>query len=128
MKPEEKTHLVDQITAAVAAHSMWKQRLSRAIASGTIDMSVETIRVDNQCAFGKWLYSPSIPPDVKQSEDYQSVLKLHAEFHKVAARVAELALAGKKQEAESLMQLSGDYTRASSVLTQAMTRWKRNLI
>ncbi|MCS6809324.1 MAG: CZB domain-containing protein [Bacteroidota bacterium] len=127
MNPEQLTHLTDQITAAIAAHGMWKQRLRNAIATGATDISLETIRADNQCVFGKWLYSDTIPQHVKNGEDYQAVLRLHAEFHKVAARVAELAVAGNKVEAEGLMQLGGEFTLASSKLTQAMMKWREKL-
>ncbi|MFN3680476.1 MAG: hypothetical protein ACK4VP_00360 [Nitrospira sp.] len=39
----------------------------------------------------------------------------------------ELALAGKKQEAQQLMGLDGDYAKASSQLTAAMTAWLQSL-
>ncbi len=127
MNPEEKSRVEEQITAAIAAHAMWKQRLRIAIQTGATDISVETIRVDNQCVFGKWLYSDSIPPRVKQSPEYQKVLKLHADFHKVAARVAELAISGRAAEAETLMKVNGEYAIASAQLTQAMTDWKKKV-
>lgn len=44
---------------------------------------------------------------------------LHAEFHKSAARVVELALAGKKAEAHDLMApVGGEYTKISSKLNK----------
>lgn len=117
----------EEITKAIAAHGMWKARLNQAIATGTIDVPVGTIEMDNQCAFGKWLYGPTLDANDRTSTHYKNVRALHAEFHRTAAKVVELALAGKKQEATNLMSLDGPYTKVSSQLTAAMTAWLKSL-
>ena len=86
---------------------------------------METIRQDNQCVFGKWLYGPTHTAAEKASSHYKAVKDLHGEFHKTAARVAELALSGKKAEAEAMMALGGQYAAVSGNLTQAMMAWKK---
>jgi chemoreceptor zinc-binding protein len=116
-----------EIDKAIAAHGMWKTRLKDAIEKRKIDTPAETIRVDNQCAFGKWLYSPALNSVDKASEHYKTVKDLHAEFHKTAAKVVELALDGKRIEAEKMIALDGDYAGVSSKLTSAMMGWKRSL-
>ncbi len=116
-----------EIDKAVAAHGMWKTRLKMAIETGTVEVPVETIKQDNQCAFGKWLYGASLTAGDKTSTHYKSVKELHAKFHKSAARVAELALAGKKSEAEALMALRGEFSDASADLTAAMIAWKKSV-
>ncbi|MCX7960629.1 MAG: CZB domain-containing protein, partial [Burkholderiales bacterium] len=105
--------LKDEISKAIAAHGMWKTRLKTAIATGKLDTPLEKIRADNQCAFGQWLYGTSIAPKDKSSAHYQNVKALHAEFHKVAARVADLAQKGDRAGAEALMSLGGEYTAVS---------------
>jgi methyl-accepting chemotaxis protein len=119
---------LQQIVEAIGAHGMWKQRIRQAIETGHIaEISIETIRADNQCAFGKWLISNELSASDRQSEYYKNVQRLHTDFHLVAAKVVELATTGKKADAEAMMELGGEYATASSVLTQVMMAWKRNL-
>lgn len=117
----------EEIIKAISAHGLWKTRLSQAISTGKTDVSVETVRTDNQCAFGKWLYGPTLDPKDKLSPWYQEVKKLHAHFHETAAHVLELALSGKKQEAQALLSIEGEYAKISSQLTTAMSSWAKSL-
>ncbi|MCA1957940.1 MAG: CZB domain-containing protein [Nitrospira sp.] len=117
----------DEINKAIGAHGMWKTRLSQAIETGRTDMSVDAVRVDNQCAFGKWLYGSTLNEQDKNSVHYREVRALHAEFHKTAAKVLEYAMAGKKQEALQLMAIEGDFAKISSKLTASMSAWSKGL-
>jgi methyl-accepting chemotaxis protein len=116
-----------EIDKAIGAHGMWKNRLKQAVDTGRIETPVDTVRMDNQCAFGKWLYGATLTAADKQSAHYGTVKGLHAEFHAAAARVMELATAGKKHEAEKILALDGDFGRISSKLTNAMMAWKKAL-
>jgi hypothetical protein len=116
--------LADQLNAAVSAHAAWKVRLAQAIASGASDFAVPTVRLDNQCPFGKWLYG-EIDPTLKRSPDYEKVRALHASFHVAAAGVLALALAGKRVEAEAAMAPGSEFARVSTQLTLALTAWQR---
>lgn len=49
---------------------------------------------------------------------------LHAKFHVEASDVLDLALKGKKKEAEERMSATGIFAKYSSALTAAMIRWK----
>jgi hypothetical protein len=113
----------EEIQKAIGAHGMWKMRLSTAIATGKLDAQVADVRADNKCAFGQWLYGDSFPTAERNTEDYKKIKTLHIEFHKTAAQVAELALAGKKDEAKALVD-TGAYKKISSDLTAAMMSWK----
>lgn len=117
----------EEITKAIGAHGMWKTRLTQAIETGKMDATVDTVRVDNQCAFGKWLYGATLDAKDKTSSHYEEVRGLHAKFHQAAAQVVELAVAGKKREAQQLMSLEGEYTKVSSKLTAAMSAWVKGL-
>lgn len=114
---------IQEIDKAIAAHGMWKVRLKSAISTGTSEVPVATIRVDNQCPFGKWLYGETLSASDKATPSYKAVKDLHAEFHKVAAKVAELAVSGKKDDAENI--LSQEFAAASVKLTAAMMEWKK---
>lgn len=115
---------IEELDKAIGAHGMWKTRLKVVIDTGKSDVSVETIRQDNQCAFGKWLYGNTHTAVDKASSHYKKVKELHAQFHVTAARVAELALKGKKAEAEAMMASGGEYSAISANLTRAMMEWK----
>jgi hypothetical protein len=97
----------------IGAHVMWKQRLTSFLAGeSTEDLDPETIRLDDRCALGKWLYGEGSA--VSELPRYEEVRGLHAQFHQYAADVVNLHLAGNSAEAEKLLQ--GDYSRLSEKL------------
>ena len=108
---------------AIAAHSAWTTRLRAAIAGGNLEMPVSTIRSDNQCQFGKWIYGPEHSPAERQSGNYRTAKQLHAQFHEEASKVAQLAAGGHQPEAERAMDSSSEYTRVSSALMNVLNKW-----
>jgi Chemoreceptor zinc-binding domain len=117
-----------EIDQAIGAHGMWTARLKMAIASGTSDTPIETIRKDTECAFGRWLHGPGLAEVEKEGLPYREVRDLHARFHEFAAQVAEFAQAGKQNEAEQMMATGGAFTEASRRLTQAMVAWRKLIL
>ena len=117
--------IADEITRAIGAHAMWKNRLRNAIAEGRSDWTADKIQPDNLCDFGKWLYS--LPASDKSSEHWKKVQSLHAGFHQEAARVMELALKGHKDEAKSAMTSGGAFASCSANLTEAMLIWRKGI-
>ena len=116
---------VDEISKAIGAHAMWKQRLRDAIDTGKSEFSASNVKPDNLCQFGKWLYGLS--PTDRTSAHWTTVKDLHAKFHATAGAVLELALQGKRQEAEKAFGLNSPFANASSDLTSAMMRWKADV-
>jgi chemoreceptor zinc-binding protein len=112
---------VEEIKKAVGAHGMWKQRLKQAIDSGKSDFTVDRVRVDNMCDFGKWLYS--LAASDQTSAHWKSVRELHAKFHAEAAHVLSLAVSGHKQDAEKGLATGSNFAKISSELTGAMMKW-----
>ena len=117
--------LSEEIMDAVGYHGNWKQRFRQAIETGTGDFVVEQIKNDNQCDFGKWLYSLSA--DEKNSSHWSNIQQLHAKFHIEAARLLKLATQGRQQEAMDAMLIGNDFARLSGQLTMAMVKWKSSL-
>ena len=115
----------EAITKGIAAHGLWKQRLIDAIKTGKSEWTPTIVCQDNQCEFGKWLYSCS--NDEKASPHYEKIRHLHADFHKTAATVLDLALQGKTTEAEAKIADNSDYKNISSNLTKEMMTWKSKL-
>jgi methyl-accepting chemotaxis protein len=116
-----KTEAIDK---AIAAHGLWKARLAKTIELGKTEIPPASVLQDIQCDFGKWLYGNALTPEDKGSSHYKTIRDLHAEFHRTAARVTELALAGRKAEALAMMELGGVYTTVSSKLTRSLLEWR----
>ncbi len=112
---------------AISAHSNWTGRLRVASARGKLDVPVSTIKADNQCQFGKWLYGKQLSDAIKQTEEYRTVQQLHAQFHEEASKVAQMALSGQREAAEKALNPSSDYCRISSALTAAINKWSTAL-
>lgn len=116
---------INEIDKAISAHGMWKQRLKSAIETGNSEFNVNKVTLDNLCDFGKWLYT--LDSNIRLTESWNSIQKLHAEFHKIAANILDLALKGKKEEASKGIALGSEYAAISGKLTTAMMKWKREL-
>lgn len=116
-----------EISNSISEHAIWKLNLNSMIHTGKLDIPIEKIGDDKACAFGKWFSEPAAAAELKSSEHYKKVKKLHAEFHKIAAKVADLASKGEKAEAEKLMEFGGEFAAISSKLTEAMLKWKDSI-
>ena len=121
MEPE--TDLAEQVQKALVAHGAWKLRLAQAIESGGSEFSPAVVRLDDQCALGKWLYG-NIASALRDTDQYETVRKLHAQFHLTAAAVLESALKGQKAEARAAMEPGSEFARTSTQLTLALTAWR----
>jgi hypothetical protein len=114
-----------QLNAAIVAHDEWKARLLAAIEAGSSELDPDTIRADDRCAFGKWLYS--VGPALKASLHYQRVCDLHGRFHEAAADVLGLAIGGKRPQALTSLEFGSEYVNASVLLVDEMELWRAEL-
>lgn len=111
-----------QIQAAIGVHGMWKQRINQAISTGKSEWDWKTVAQCNACDFGKWLESF---PAHEKNDYFHQVNRLHADFHKEAARVLQMAVSGRTDEARAATGQSSAYTQLTSQLTLAMMNWKK---
>jgi hypothetical protein len=104
----------DKIEAAIKAHIAWFGRLKTAIATGKSEFNPAVVAADNQCEFGKWVYSnlKSICDQAK----YDRIKSLHAGFHGKASEILKLALEGKKELASLQVAASSELGRLSGDL------------
>ncbi len=113
----------EEVQKAMGAHGLWKVRLKDAINTGKSEFTATTVCQDNQCAFGQWLYG--LNPSVKNLKRWQCVKQAHADFHREAGRVLELALAGKKDAANAIMTgPTSSFEKASTKLVMELVSWK----
>ena len=116
----------EEITKAIGVHGMWKSHIRSAIDSGKSDLRPENVSIDSQCEFGKWLYGGTIPAESRNGAHYETVRRLHAEFHKVAAEVLKLALAGRADEATRMISPNSAFANLSANLTTSMMAWAKS--
>jgi purine-binding chemotaxis protein CheW len=113
-----------EIEQAVHAHLQWKVRIKSAIACGKLGVPVQTVRAEDACTFGRWLHGGDVPAGMKGSERFDAVKKLHKRFHQATANVAELALAGRRKEAERAIAEGGSFAVASDALLEVLRAWR----
>lgn len=116
----------NEINQAISAHGQWKNKLRDAIETGQCESTPDKVKMDNNCSFGKWLHY-KIGPDEKKSAHYNTVVKMHADFHKEAGSILELALNGNKEEAQQRIGFGSKFAALSASLTSEMKRWKDSL-
>ncbi|MHC4990429.1 MAG: CZB domain-containing protein [Planctomycetota bacterium] len=114
-----------QITHAIASHAEWKYHLRQAIKTGESMWTVPTVRLDDQCEFGRWLRS--LPPEDRAGTHWKQVSDRHRAFHLAAAKVLALALEGRRREAEDAIAPTSEFADVSKRLTLAMMAWQKEL-
>lgn len=113
------------IEKAIGSHALWMSHLRQAILEAHSTIDVEKVRAEDECEFGKWLYGPRLSAEDRASSYYGEVKHLHAEFHRLAARVVEMASSGRTRDAYDL--LYGEYMTMSGQLAIAMRAWQDKL-
>jgi methyl-accepting chemotaxis protein/methyl-accepting chemotaxis protein-1 (serine sensor receptor) len=110
----------ERLQAAIGAHGLWKSRIREAILSGSSDVPLQVVRDDRACAFGKWLHGNEVDATLRQSESFGKCKELHRRFHQLAGDAMALALDGKKDRAEHLIEAGGDFGTVSTDLTRLL--------
>jgi hypothetical protein len=116
-----------QIDDAIGAHHQWKARLKNVIATGQLDVPLERIALAGRCALGQWLQEGA-PDGAPSATHCRDVLDLHVDFHRVAAKVAALALEGRKSDAQAMLAPTGEFTLISNRLAHAMAAWRATIV
>ncbi|MBV6492992.1 MAG: hypothetical protein LDLANPLL_00999 [Turneriella sp.] len=113
-----------QCLAAISAHGEWKVYLRRAVQNNGKGLDVQQVALDNQCVFGKWLYSET---GILYSNDrnYSIVKALHADFHREAGRVVELCKNHEPHKALDAISENSYYSQISKNLSAAVQEWLR---
>lgn len=113
------------IEEAIGKHVAWMSLIREAVLEAPTGIDVESIRADDRCEFGQWLYASHWLPEERATEYYQDVRRVHAAFHDLAAKVAMLAASGRAVEAYTL--LYGEYVTMSGRLAIALRAWQAAL-
>lgn len=104
---------------AMAAHLVWKLRLTRLIETGNGEgLDSAAVARDNVCDFGKWIHGEGAKYGAMAS--YEEVVKKHADFHLCAAAVVGKVREGDKPGAQR--ELEGTFQTASMELINAVVK------
>lgn len=110
---------------AIQKHAEWKVKFRSAIAKKE-KMDATTIRADNCCILGKWLHNEGkIQYGTKGS--FTTVVARHADFHRIAGKVADTINAGNYDAAEKMLDAGTDYAQASSAVAVAIMGLKKDI-
>ena len=108
-----------KIDNAISAHCKWVMRLLAAIETGGSEFDPKTVKTDNNCEFGKWMYG-ELAAEIGASPIFTEIKTFHAKFHQAAAAILELALQGRKDEAVVLLRSGGDFKNAQDALIRKL--------
>ncbi|OIQ73273.1 aerotaxis receptor [mine drainage metagenome] len=103
---------------AIAKHLQWKTNLRNA-ALHEEPLDVETIRKDNCCVLGKWLYGPGQREWQGQAR-FVELVERHREFHLQAASVAQVISSGRTQEGIKMMEGGTAFAKATQAVVMAI--------
>jgi len=107
--------------AAIEAHVRWKVRLEAHIAgNGTEELSPEIVGRDDQCVLGKWIHG-SGGTAYASHPGFDELRETHAQFHRNAARIIELANAGNTEQAMASLN-QGEYASCSAKVKSKLAR------
>lgn len=105
---------------AIVSHRLWRIRFTSALESGFELPQPEIVEDANQCALGNWLNATQIPDEIRESSEFNKVVGLHRNFHRVAALVLSFAREGKDKQFRDALEPHGIFGQASSVLVDAL--------
>ncbi len=110
---------LQQIDAAILAHSKWITQLRVAILDGSNNFDPDVVMADNRCEFGKWLYE-DFPKPRENVEIFEQIRNIHATFHQNAASILRLAAKGDRQTALDMLMINGEFIGLSANLIQLL--------
>ena len=109
------TRDLQQIDAAILAHSKWITQLKVAIEDGASQFDPDIVMTDNHCEFGRWLYD-DFPKAERTLSVFEQIREIHAEFHRNAAHILRLALDGDRETALETMSIQSEFMTLSGRL------------
>ncbi len=110
------------IDSAFETHAQWIESFCEVILKQE-SIEVAAYEKDEDCALGKWLHGVG-QVQYGHSPAFAELLSRHAEFHRLAAHVAQTINAKEFDHASQLLQKEGDYAAASRAVYQAIRALK----
>ncbi len=108
------------LEAALHSHQQWKDRLRRAVRNREL-IDTSSIRRDDCCDLGKWLYAGS-QQHYWGKPEFQSLLLHHREFHMLTGAVADVINQQQYELAEAYLSNDTQLAQSSSEVGGAIRR------
>lgn len=119
-------NLHTSITDAIVSHRLWRIRFTSALETGLEALLPEVVEAADQCSLGKWLQATEIPRQVRESQQFNNVVELHRDFHRVAGLVLAFAQQGSRQQFIEALNPDGIFSQTSAALVDALTALKQH--
>ena len=119
-------NLDTSITDAIVSHRLWRIRFTSALETGLEALRTDIVEAADQCALGKWLQATEIPRQVRESPQFNNVVELHRDFHRVSGLVLAFAKEGSHQQFIDALNPDGIFSQASSALVDALLALKQH--
>lgn len=112
--------------SAVTVHLEWKLKLRLYIKNREGNLNPDEVCKDNLCKLGKWLYSDGSAKYASLPE-YQKIVEVHKEFHRVAGDIIRRANLGEDVEEEVVLGADSAYDKASVELSQLLLQLSKTV-
>ena len=117
---------VTTLDNAFSTHALWKAKLLAAVESGE-KLDVATIKRDDCCDLGKWLYSEG-QRNFGTKPEFISLLEKHKDFHSITGIVAGIVNEKDDVLAKAMMGGSSQFGSASMEVGVAILRLKKAVV
>jgi hypothetical protein len=107
---------------AHAAHQLWKVRLQESVSARTT-LDIATIKRDDCCELGKWLYSDG-HKQYGHKPQFKRLLAKHTNFHLVTGVVAKIINEKHFDEATAMLRDFSLFSTASADVCVAISELK----
>ena len=83
------------------------------------------VGMDNRCVLGQWIHGEAV--QFNQMKEYTELVHEHSNFHKCAADVLRMALAGQTEKAKAQLDAEGPFMEASIHTINAIRHLRRKV-
>lgn len=111
------------LSEAIRTHVEWKMRLRGAMKSEAL-LDAGTMERDDHCHFGRWLHGEA-RDKYGQLKSYPECVRVHAEFHRHAAGVAQAINQKNFLQAHKLLDACAPLARVAGAMSVAIGVLKR---
>lgn len=102
------------IEEAILAHARWRIRLASYMRSPNHSIDITQLRAKDKCDLGRWLYGEGAIH--RSKPEYEALEKAHAQFHQIAANLAQKAELMQIPNIDSALSAGSEFGHASTLI------------
>ena len=108
---------------AIAAHSIWKRKLTQYLGHQDGSLKASEVGMDNKCALGQWIHGEG--SKFSTLPEFSTLKGEHARFHKAVAEVLKKVESGQPVTEAVELGPKSAFAVASSAVVLAITTIKK---